>query len=87
MSVLVTRAGVLWQRLYLLIFESEGYDDKFCATLQVVYAFEGDSASPEAIEAMKYYGLDISKHCSKTLDYEMIKDAYIILTMTRDHKE
>ncbi|NLK68352.1 MAG: low molecular weight protein arginine phosphatase [Clostridiaceae bacterium] len=74
------------EALFTDIIESEGYDDKFLCDSAGVYAFEGDSASPEAIEAMKYYGLDISKHCSKTLDYEMIKDAYIILTMTRDHK-
>jgi len=51
-----------------------------------VYAFEGDSASYEAISVLKRNGLDISSHYARTLDLDMIRNSYIILTMTRDHK-
>lgn len=74
------------EALFNEIIETEGYEDALSCQSAGVYAFEGDSASPEAIEAMKYYGIDISQHYSNTLSYEMINDAYIILTMTRDHK-
>lgn len=74
------------EALFNSILEAEGYDNDFTCSSAGVYAFEGDNATYEAIEAMKKYGLDLSKHYARTLDFEMIKDAYIILTMTRDHK-
>jgi len=74
------------EALFRSILEAEGYDNEYECSSAGVYAFEGDSSTVEAIEAMKKYGLDISKHYARILDYEMIQNAYIILTMTKDHK-
>jgi len=74
------------EALFRSILEAEGYDNEYECSSAGVYAFEGDSSTVEAIETMKKYGLDISKHYARVLDYEMIQNAYIILTMTKDHK-
>jgi len=74
------------EALFRSILEAEGYDGKYTCSSAGVYAFEGDNASYEAIEAMKDFGLDISKHYARVLDYDMIREAYIVLTMTKDHK-
>lgn len=72
--------------LFRSILECEGYDNEFTCSSAGVYAFEGDCASYEAVQAMKKFGLDISDHYAKTINFDMIKNAYIILTMTREHK-
>ncbi|NLX77826.1 MAG: low molecular weight protein arginine phosphatase [Clostridiaceae bacterium] len=74
------------EALFRSVLETEGYDNEFSCSSAGVYAFEGDNASYEAIEAMKKFGFDISKHYARVLDFDMIRDAYIVLTMTRDHK-
>jgi len=74
------------EALFRSILEAEGYDNEYECSSAGVYAFEGDSSTVEAIETMKKYGLDISEHYARILDYEMIQNAYIILTMTKDHK-
>lgn len=74
------------EALFNSILEAEGYDKEYTCTSAGVYAFEGDNAAYEAIQAMNNYGLDISKHYARVLTYEMIQKAYIVLTMTRDHK-
>lgn len=72
--------------LFNTILETEGYENEFTCSSAGIYAFEGDSAPYEAIEAMKKYGLDISKHYAQILNFDMIKDAYVVLTMTKNHK-
>ncbi len=74
------------EALFRKIIEDEGYKEEYTCSSAGVYAFAGDSASREAISALRHYNMDISGHCSRTLSYDMIRDAYIILTMTRDHK-
>ncbi|NLM11983.1 MAG: low molecular weight protein arginine phosphatase [Clostridiaceae bacterium] len=74
------------EALFKSILEAEGYDGKFTCSSAGVYAFEGDNATYEAIQAMTKFGIDISEHYARTLNFEMIKNAYIILTMTRNHK-
>jgi len=49
-------------------------------------AWEGDSASPKAIEVLKEKGIDINNHRSTPLTPELIKEADLILTMTYNHK-
>lgn len=74
------------EALFNSIIEAEGFDKEYTCSSAGVYAFEGDNASYEAIEAMKNYGLDISQHYARVLDFDMIQDAYVVLTMTKDHK-
>jgi protein-tyrosine phosphatase len=68
------------------IIKEEGYDKEYTCSSAGIYAYEGDCASYEAIQVMKNHGLDISRHYSKVLDHKAVREAYIILTMTRDHK-
>jgi len=52
-----------------------------------IYAFENDPASSMAIEVLKNeYGIDISSHRAKVLDADDIRDSWLILAMTEDHK-
>jgi len=53
-----------------------------------LFAHEDLPASPQAIEAMREEGIDISWHRSSNLRESLIRDADLILTMTssqRDH--
>jgi len=68
------------------ILEKEGLAAEYDCSSAGVYAYEGDSASYEAISVLKKNGLDISGHYARTLDFDMIRNSYIILTMTKDHK-
>lgn len=49
--------------------------------------FAGIPAAPEAIEACKAKGVDISGHQSQPLSKALILDRDLILTMTLKHKE
>lgn len=51
-----------------------------------VFATFGLSASENAVLALNEIGIDISKHISKPLSKEMLQDAYLVLTMTKSHK-
>ncbi|MCA9125359.1 MAG: hypothetical protein KDB11_34555, partial [Planctomycetales bacterium] len=48
-------------------------------------AVPGGPATPEAVQAMKAQGLDLSAHRSRELTREMIAEADVILAMTRNH--
>ncbi|HOJ10055.1 MAG TPA: low molecular weight protein arginine phosphatase [Clostridiales bacterium] len=53
-----------------------------------IMAMDGDNASNNAIQAMREgWGIDISFHKAKSIRYEYIKNAYLILTMTQAHKD
>ncbi len=50
-------------------------------------AFEGDPASPHALEALQTdYGLDLSGHASRAVSPSCIEDADWIVGMTESHK-
>lgn len=51
-----------------------------------LYAHPGASASPEAIETMRGYGLDLSNHLARELAREELAAADLILTMTNAQK-
>lgn len=44
-------------------------------------------ATPEAVEAMKQVGIDLSGHTSRALTQDMIQDADAIYTMTDGHRQ
>jgi len=46
----------------------------------------GSPATPEAIEAMKQAGVDISDHRSTPVNEDLIQDADVIFTMTTSHR-
>jgi protein-tyrosine phosphatase len=50
-------------------------------------AGQGMPASAEAIDTMERWGLDLSHHQSRPVSDAMIRNADLILTMTRSHRE
>jgi len=59
----------------------------FWATSCGVFAVDGTTASPHALITMSDRGLDISAHKAKMVQTEEVSAAYIILAMTRGHKD
>lgn len=51
-----------------------------------ISAFEGDKANYNAIQVLNSKGIDISSHCSKRINDEILKKSDLILTMTSSHK-
>ncbi len=60
-------------------------ENQFSVTSAGITAFPGSGASKEAIKALESRNINISNHCSQYLREELAEDAYIILTMTREH--
>ncbi len=50
-------------------------------------AFVGVPAAPEAVEACREKGIDISGHQSQPLSKTLVMESDLILTMTEKHKE
>lgn len=50
-------------------------------------AFQGDRASPQAVEVMQRRGLDLSSHCSQPMTEQLLAMADLVLTMTRGHRD
>lgn len=50
-----------------------------------LYAFSGDEATSEAVEAVKKYGIDISSHRSRTLNQYIIDNTDVFVCMTNSH--
>ncbi len=50
-----------------------------------IYAFNGTSASHEAIKVMAEMGIDISQHRARRLNDDLVEWADLILTMTETH--
>lgn len=50
-------------------------------------AFPGVPAAPEAVEASKEMGFDLSAHQSQPLSKTLVAESDLILTMTGRHKE
>lgn len=51
-----------------------------------IYALTGAPASPEAVEALAEWGIDLSGHQARLLTPEMVREADLVLTMTARHK-
>jgi protein-tyrosine-phosphatase len=50
-------------------------------------AFAGVPATPEAVEAAREKGVDLSSHQSQPLSKALVMESDLILTMTSKHKE
>lgn len=60
--------------------------DKFAFKSAGTGAWDGCPASPNALEAVKDYGIDLSLHQAKKVNSNLIREADLILTMTQGHK-
>ncbi len=62
--------------------------DEYIVTSSGVHAFEGEPASVNSINVLSQkYGIDISKHKAKVINKKSIEEAFLILTMTKTHKD
>lgn len=52
-----------------------------------LFAAEGEHASENAVRAMQDMGLDISAHTAKNINASVVREADLILTMTRAHRD
>lgn len=50
-----------------------------------IYAYPGDEATPQAVEAVKKYGVDISAHRSRVLNPYIIDSTDLFVCMTESH--
>jgi protein-tyrosine phosphatase len=76
-------AALLRQRLDLLGAQSADWQVESAGT----WAEQDQPATALAIDVMRERGLDISGHQSRLIDRAMLKDASIVLVMTRHHQE
>lgn len=51
-----------------------------------IFAEAGSPASKHAIEAMKQYNIDLTKHQAVQLSEKLIEESDLVLTMTEGHK-
>ncbi len=51
-----------------------------------MFATDGEKATPEAIEAIRKYDIDLSEHSSQQITPELIEKSDLIITMTEAHK-
>ena len=58
-----------------------------CVMSAGIAGMMGGKASPEAVEAMKEYQLDLRDHETQPLTEPLVRNADFIYTMTRSHRE
>lgn len=68
---------------------AEGFGKKY---LGDTYDFrsagiEAHGLNPNAVKAMKEVGVDISQHKSKLIDMDLLKQAYLVVTLCGDAEE
>jgi protein-tyrosine phosphatase len=51
------------------------------------FAMPGSRATPAAVEAVKFLGADLTKHRSRPLSVELIHQADVIFTMSKNHAQ
>ncbi len=51
-----------------------------------LFANDGDTASVEAVIAMKAYDIDLLGHHAQTINTELLEKSDLVLTMTKAHK-
>lgn len=66
------------------LFEKQGI--ALAVNSRGISVYSPASASSLAIEAVKEYGLDLSKHTAKQITLEDLEQSDIILTMSNQHK-
>lgn len=62
-------------------------EEEMKVTSAGLYAGNGDTASPQAVQVMKKRGLSLDSHRSRRLTPGMINEADLILGMTEEHKQ
>lgn len=72
--------------LFKEILKREKLDDKVKVKSSGTSVYSSLPASDNAIEAVRELGLDLTGHRSQKVNIELLREADLILTMTRAHK-
>jgi protein-tyrosine phosphatase len=68
--------------------EDEGLNVEYSSASAGISAYDGDCASENAVQALKDgWNINISGHRTSALLGRAIEDAFLVLTMKKDHKE
>ena len=62
-------------------------DGEIVAESAGIDAFEGESASPQAVEVMRRRGIDLNTHVARRLTLPMLEGADLVVTMTVAQRE
>lgn len=69
------------------IIDKKNLKDRYIATSAGTGVYMDSPASENAIKALKDMGITVKEHISKQVTENMIKNADVVLTMSRSHKE
>ncbi len=70
-----------------MIMKDDVLSENFSVSSAGIYACDGEPASRQSVEALnKKWGINIKSHQAKRIREADIKNAYLILTMTKEHK-
>lgn len=61
-------------------------DDRWLVSSAGIHALTGTSATLEALEVLKEFGVDASGHTARQLNPDILQDVDLVLTMTTSHK-
>ena len=76
------------EHLFIRLAQEQGRDGEFMVCSAGVAALDGDPASYGAVEVLKSKGIhSIENHRATPVNDELVREADLVLTMTRSHKE
>lgn len=67
--------------------ENTSLSAKYEAVSSGIMAVPGEGPTRYAVDALQKLGIDLSDHKADSLKYELIKEAYLVLCMTKNHKD
>ncbi|HHW30893.1 MAG TPA: low molecular weight protein arginine phosphatase [Clostridiaceae bacterium] len=71
-----------------IVQKSHDLENSFSAISAGIAAFEGAPASTNAIKVLQEeWDIDLSKHGATLINRDIISDAYLVLTMSSEHKD
>ena len=68
------------------MLDEQGLSDRYTAVSAGVAAFDGQPATPNAVEAAREEGLDLSRHKAQRITLEAIDEAEWIFVMSEEHR-
>lgn len=68
------------------LLENVGLNERYEVSSAGTSVFSNFGASPHALMVMDEMGIDLSEHRAKSITEEMLKEANLILTMTKEQK-
>lgn len=68
------------------MLEQQGLSETYMAASAGVAAFDGQPATPNAVEAAKGEGLDLSGHKARRITLDALDEACLVFVMSEEHK-